>query len=239
MASRFQKLGWELSHLPCSIRLRDGAGYGYLLRRQLQDVLRLDGLGPAVSVQGQEGVDGTVTVAWQDKGKAAWQQVKDFWGRFKEGMAEVILSVAGSVGILWGISALQALDDASVTTSSAFLKYFEGGQVGLTVLAVAGAALGTLLRLPLGDRLLTVLTGLLLLAPIIGTAVIIGRNPGFASGALKEGTLTLLWGFYILVHVLWLLFIMRKPPEIPNSQEVGKKENERVRGVKERAAGRA
>lgn len=177
---------------------------------------------------------------WKDKGKAFWQRVKHLWQRFKDGMAEVILSLAGSVGIIWGISAVQALNDVNLTTGQSFHSYFEGGQVGLTVLAVAGAAFGTLLRLPPGgDRLWSVVTILILLAPIIGTAFIVGGNPGFVPGKLQGGTLNLLWAFYILVHVMWLLFIMRKPPDIPNAQEVGEQEHERVDGVKERAAGRA
>lgn len=163
----------------------------------------------------------------------------ELWSRFKEGMAEVILSLAGSVGIIWGISALQALNDTQKTTASAFHSYFDGGQVGLTVLAVAGAAFGTLLRLPKGDRLWSVITILILLAPIIGTAFIVGGNPGFVAGELEDGTLNLLWGFYILVHVMWLFFIMRKPPDLPNAQEAGEKESKRVNRMKEEAAARA
>ncbi|MCF7748500.1 hypothetical protein GLP43_13125 [Sulfitobacter sp. M39] len=154
-------------------------------------------------------------------------------------MAEVILSLAGSVGVIGGISAVQALNDAQMTVGGAFHSYFEGGQVGLTVLAVAGAAFGTLLRLPKGDRLWSVLTILILLAPIIGTAFIVGGNPGFVSGKLTSGTLNLLWVFYILVHLMWLIFIMRRPPDLPNAQEVGEQEHQRVGGVKERAAERA
>jgi len=173
-----------------------------------------------------------VSGSWKEK-------VRDLWQRFKDGMAEVILSLAGSVGVVWAISAVQALDQQELTVGGVFSSYFEGGQMGLTVLAVAGAAFGTLLRLPMGDRLLSALIALLLLAPIVITAFIIGDNPGFASDKLSDGKFWLLWVFFIFVHFMWLVFIIRKPPDIPNAQEVGKEESKRVGGVKERSAGRA
>lgn len=169
---------------------------------------------------------------WKEKGRELWQ-------RFKDGMAEVILSLAGSVGVVWAISLAQALDEQELTTGSVFNSYFEGGQMGLTVLAVAGAAFGTLLRLPKGDRLWSVLTVIILLAPIVVTAFIIGDNPGFSPRELSDGTLRLLWFCFALVHLMWLIFIMRKPPEIPNAQEAGEEQSMRVGGVKGRAAERA
>lgn len=169
-------------------------------------------------------------MGWKDKLRVLWQ-------RFKEGIAEILLSLAGSIGAVWLISALLALDDRSLTTNQAFHSYFEGGQVGLTILAVSGATFGALLRHPGRDRLWSVVIILILFVPIVGTSFIIGRNPGFTPGNLSAGTLELLWWFYVSIHILWLIFIIRKP-NIPNAQQAGEQEKERVGGVKGRAIGR-
>lgn len=49
----------------------------------------------------------------------------------KDGFAEIALSVAGSLGAVWLISALLAANDNTLNTGVAFGRYFEGGQVGL------------------------------------------------------------------------------------------------------------
>lgn len=169
--------------------------------------------------------------AWAVMGESLIRNVKD-------GFAEIALSVAGSLGAVWLISALLAANDNALKTGVAFGRYFEGGQVGLTILAVSGAAFGALLRHPQKDKLGSVIMGLILLIPIIATSVIIGFNPGFVKGGLTETLLTTLWGLYAFIHLLWFIFIVRSP-SVPNAQEAGEVQENRVSSIKERASHRA
>lgn len=156
----------------------------------------------------------------------------------KDGFAEIALSAAGSIGAVWLISALLAANDNTLKTGAAFGQYFEGGQVGLTILAVSGAAFGALLRHPQKDKLGSVIMGLILLIPIIATSVIIGFNPGFIKGGLTDTLLTTLWTLYAFIHLLWFIFIVSSPT-VPNAQEAGAEQEDRVASIKRRAANRA
>ncbi len=80
--------------------------------------------------------------------------------------------------------------------------------------------------------------GLSLLMPIVATSVIIGFNPGFGKGGLTDTSLTILWIIYAFIHILWLIFIVRSPT-VPNAQEAGAEQEDRVSGIKQRAANRA
>ena len=157
---------------------------------------------------------------------------------FKDGVAEIILSVAGSVGAVFLISALLAANDDQLTPSVEFLKYFEGGQVGLTILAVSGAAFGALLRHPQKDKLASVIMGIVLLIPIVATSFIVGMNPGFVRGGLSNTLLTTLWWLFVGIHILWFIFILRSPT-VPNAQEAGAEQDDRVSSIKQRASNRA
>ncbi len=95
---------------------------------------------------------------WEDKNTALWQRVKDLWQRFKDGMAEVILSLAGAVGIIRGISAVRAFDDVNLTTGQAFHSCFEGGQININALDLnrdeylpGSAGIGKLYRKMMAD----------------------------------------------------------------------------------------
>ncbi|MBO9440242.1 hypothetical protein HKX23_17220 [Sulfitobacter sp. KE29] len=156
----------------------------------------------------------------------------------KDGFAEIALSIAGSIGVVGLISALLAANDDKLKAGTAFAGYFEGGQVGLTILAVSGAAFGALLRHPQKDKLGSFIMGIILLAPIIATSLIIGLNPGFVTGGLTDTVLLILWCLYALIHLIWFIFIVRSPT-VPNAQEAGRVEINRVSTMKERASNRA
>ncbi|WP_156505693.1 hypothetical protein, partial [Sulfitobacter sp. HI0054] len=151
---------------------------------------------------------------------------KPLFKNWKDGFAEIALSVAGSIGAVLLISALLAANDNALKAGAAFARYFEGGQVGLTILAVSGAAFGALLRHPQKDKLASVIMGLVLLIPIIATSVIIGFNPGFVKGGLTDTLLTILWVLYAFIHLLWFIFIVRSPT-VPNAQEAGAEQEDR------------
>ena len=156
----------------------------------------------------------------------------------KDGFAEIMLSVAGSIGAVGLISALIAANDDNLTAGAEFGKYFEGGQVGLSILAVSGAAFGALLRHPQKGKLGSITMGIILLIPIIATSLIIGMNPGFIKGGLTETLLKTLWGLYGFIHILWFIFIIRSPT-VPNVQEAGEDQENRVNDIKKKASDRA
>lgn len=160
------------------------------------------------------------------------------WGRFKNGLSDVILSLAGSIGGICLISLYEAMKDDSLSFRVVFSSYFDGGQLGLAVLGVTGVVYGASSRIPGISDLFTVLTSLILIAIVALTALIIGDNPGFVPGKLTDVQLQWLWGLFIGVHVMWLYFIVRKPPRIPSAQQASEEESKRVIGVKERAAER-
>ena len=155
--------------------------------------------------------------------------------RIYEAVSEVLLSIAGSIGVILLISWLLAANDATLETGKAFSSYFSGGQAGLTILAVSGAAFGSLLRHPRKDRLISVLLGLALFIPIIATSFIIGTNPGFSNASITGQTIKILWWLFVAIHALWFFFILTGPVS-PDLESADAERESRVNSIKPGAA---
>ena len=157
------------------------------------------------------------------------------WGK---ALSLVLASIVGTLGVVFLISLIVSLQSADLTTTAAFTKYFEGGQIGLPILSLSGIIFITLLRHGRLHPLLSLFLYVLLFAPIIATAFIVGLNPGFRAGELTSSNLYLLWSFYSILLLLWLAVLILEPI-VPSPQEAAEAQEDRVNKIKSGAADRA
>lgn len=156
------------------------------------------------------------------------------WGR---ALGDVSASMIGALGFIGLIALTLSGQDHNLTISEAFARYFEGGQIGLSILSVSGVAFVALLRHKPTHQVLAVILLILLVGPIAATSILIGMNPGFQPGGLSETLLTWLWRLFFGLHALWF-FILLLEPSVPNPQEAGEAQEQRVNRIKAGAAGR-
>ena len=157
------------------------------------------------------------------------ERVKKNWPM---ALAEVGISVVGTLGVVFLIAFIVSLQPDSLTASESFATYFQGGQISLPILSYSGIIFLALFRRQ-GNTPNPVVAWWLYvvyLGPIIATAIIIGLNPGFKPDVLGDGNLTFLWVLYAALHVLWFLVLVFKPT-VPSAQEAGRTQADRVRNM--------
>jgi hypothetical protein len=152
-------------------------------------------------------------------------------------LSEVVLSIAGTIGIFFLISCILALQSPSSTIGNIFGQYFSGGQIGISVLSLSGIILTILLGYGPIHKAVSVLLYVIFFFPLLATALIIGLNPGFLGGKLNSGSLTILWFVYFGMHILWFVILILEP-EVPSAQVTGKAEQDRVNDIKGKADAR-
>ena len=162
------------------------------------------------------------------------ERVKKNWS---VALAEVGVSVAGTLGVVYLIAFIVSLQPDSLTAGESFATYFQGGQISLPILSYSGIIFLALFRRqgktpnPVFAWWLYVVYG----GPIIATAIIIGLNPGFKPDVLGAGNLTFLWVLYAALHVLWFLVLVFEPV-VPSAQEAARTQEDRVLNMMVRAA---
>lgn len=156
---------------------------------------------------------------------------------WKTAFTEVMASLAGALLFLFGIALVLFGQGTSPSISDAFFGYFSGGQIGLSVLSLSGIIFMALRRHGNIGPITTFFLYVFYLGPVLLTAFIIGVNPGFKENILSSFNLSLLWVFFIGLHILW--FIVRiLEPTIPSAQEAGKAQEDRVNDILKGAANR-
>ncbi|MBE0563187.1 MAG: hypothetical protein IH622_20555 [Ochrobactrum anthropi] len=156
---------------------------------------------------------------------------------WKNAVTEVAASLIGTLGIVFVISGVLAQQNPTASLSSTFMSYFSGGQIGLAVLSLSGVVFIAVLRHGTMGRLTSVFLYIILFLPVIAAAFIVALNPGFQQGGLTEPNLRTLWWVYCGLHGLWFLILLLEPV-VPSAEEAGKEEDNRVKQIKMRAAGR-
>lgn len=157
------------------------------------------------------------------------------WG---SAFSEVFASIVGTLGIIVVISFILSLQADASNLQSTFSVYFSGGQLGLPILSLSGIIFIALRNHGPLHPITSLLLYILFLIPIIATAFMIGLNPGFQAAQLHSANLTLLWVFFIGLHVLWLLILLLEPT-VPSAQEAAEAQESRVNKIKGGASGRA
>lgn len=155
---------------------------------------------------------------------------KNWW----KAVAEVSVSVVGSVGIVFIISWVIALGPQNATAWSVFTSYFDGGQIGLSILSLSGAIYLMLNRIGRTHESLTILIYIAFFLPVIVAAIILGSNPGFDPTKIGAGQLITLAILYVIVHVVWFVLLLSQPA-LPTPQQSGEKQEDRVKSMIERA----
>jgi hypothetical protein len=150
-------------------------------------------------------------------------------------VSEVGVSVIGSIGIVFGISWLIALGPHSEPAMRVFASYFDGGEIGLSVLSLSGAIYLMLNRIGQTHESLAIPIYLACFAPVIVAAFIVGSNPGFDPVKIGTGQLVVLGILYITVHLFWFLLLLSQPV-LQTPEESGEAQESRVKGIAERAA---
>lgn len=167
----------------------------------------------------------------------------DLWQKKSIAIAsEVLVSIAGIPGVVALTAFFRSLQNAEVAFVAAFLEYFAGGQLSLSILYVSGIVFLALLQYwpknTFWYQLFTVVFHIFLFFSIIFAAISIGTNPGFQPGDLSESVLGALWILFASLYVLWIVILIVKP-KVPGVNETGEAQQERVRKIKFRAASRA
>jgi hypothetical protein len=154
---------------------------------------------------------------------------------WKDALTEVLASLLGTLGIVLLIAFVLSGQSNEAETSSAFSRYFSGGQIGLSVLAVSGLMFLALRKHGSMSSITSIAIYILFLGPVFATAFIVGLNPGFEKSVLSEINLSRLWFFYFWLHILWF-FILLLEPIILSGEEAGAAEKKRVSGIAVKAA---
>ena len=164
------------------------------------------------------------------------ERIKKNWGN---AIAEVGVSIAGTLGVVYLIALIFSQQANGATVGVTFTSYFEGGQISLPILSLAGLIFIALFRRHRRPHpvLAWVLFSIFVL-PIIATAFMIGLNPGFQAGALGPTNLVTLWLVYGAFHILWFSVLILEPIP-PSMEEVSKAQDERVNKIKLGASERA
>ena len=163
-------------------------------------------------------------------------RIKKNWG---DALAEVGVSVAGTLGVVFLIALIFSQQTSGLTIGASFGQYFQGGQISLPILSLSGIIFLTMFRKH--GRPHPVLAWALFsifFLPVIGTAFMMGLNPGFEAGGLGPTNLLALWSVYGAFHLLWFSVLIFEP--IARSQEeAGEEQEERIKRIKAGAAQRA
>ncbi|MCA0904410.1 hypothetical protein [Qipengyuania aquimaris] len=138
-------------------------------------------------------------------------------------------SIVGSVGIVFVIAMIVALQKEQ-SAMLVYQQYFDGGQMGLSILAISGGIFIALFRHPRLHAILSLGLYAAFVIPVLATGIIIGMNPGFESGELGSSLVNLLWLVFWFLHILWL-FVMLLEPRIPTAQEAGDQQENRVNDI--------
>lgn len=146
-------------------------------------------------------------------------------------IADVSASLAGTLVIVGIISYIVSLQSDTLTTTSTFSTYFQGGQIGLPILSLSGIIFIAILRHDRRHPIHSLALYFFFLVPFMATAFLIGFNPGFIPDQLSTSSLKLLWIFYVLLHFVWFLVLVFEPT-IPTIQEAASDEEDRVRKIK-------
>ncbi len=157
------------------------------------------------------------------------------WGR---ALGEVCASMIGALGVISLVALVLVGQHAKPNMKDVFLSYFSGGQIGLSILSISGVIFIALLRHKPTHQLLAVILYVLFIGPIVITSIIIGMNPGFETDGLNETVLRWLWIIFFGFHALWF-FLVALEPMVPDPQEAGAAEENRVNKIKAGATGRA
>ncbi len=156
---------------------------------------------------------------------------------WKNAVSEVALSLLGTVGVVLAVACVVAFQSMAPDVFKSFLSYFDGGQLSLSILALSGIVFLAIRRHGKINQLISIVLYIFFFGPAFVAAVMVGLNPGFKSGTLSSTNLLVLWSGYVILHVVWL-FTLLLEPIIPTAEEAGKEEDDRVKGIKGRAADR-
>jgi hypothetical protein len=160
------------------------------------------------------------------------ESVRQNW---KVALTEVLASVLGTLGIVFVIALILSGQTGSGNVWQAFYRYFNEGQIGLSVLSISGVMFVALRKHGKMNPITSILLYVLFVVPVLATSFIIGLNPGFEKDVLKEINISRLWFFYIWLHLLWFI-ILALEPSIPTGEETGAAEDKRVKRIPEKAA---
>lgn len=160
------------------------------------------------------------------------ERVKKNWWK---AVSEVGVSIIGSVGVVFGISWLIALGPAGTSGWSVFASYFDGGEIGLSILSLSGAIYLMLNRIGQTHEGLAIPIYLACFAPVIIAAFIVGSNPGFDPVKIGTGQLVVLSILYFAVHLFWFLLLLSQPV-LQSPEKAGEAQENRVEGIAARAA---
>lgn len=154
---------------------------------------------------------------------------------WKEAVTEVLASLIGTLGIVFVIAFILSgqIDEGDVATS--FSRYFNDGQIGLSVLSISGVMFLALRKHGKLNAIMSIVLYTSFIIPIVATAFLIGLNPGFEKDVLSATNVSLLWKFYFGLHCLWFL-ILALEPIIPSSEEASAAEKIRVNNIAKKAA---
>ena len=153
-------------------------------------------------------------------------------------LSEVLASIAGTVGIVFLIALVVSQQSNSMNTLTAFTAYFQGGQIGLPILAVSGIIFIAIGRHGRLHAFLSLILYVVFFGAFLSTAFMIGLNPGFQTAVLSPSNLSFLWLLYCSLHILWFL-VLALEPAVPSAQEAADAQEGRVNKIKTGAADRA
>lgn len=154
---------------------------------------------------------------------------------WKDALTQVLASILGTLGIIFVIALIISGQNSSNSIWPEFHRYFNEGQIGLSILSISGIIFLAMRKYGKMSQIVSVLVYILFFGPVIATSFIIGLNPGFEKGIIKEANLFLLWCFYFALHLLWLCILVFEP-NIPSGEEAGAAEDRRVKSIAEKAA---
>lgn len=156
-------------------------------------------------------------------------------------VSEVGVSVIGSLGIVLIISGLISLGPEAKSGWAVFKSYFDGGEIGLSVLSLSGAIYLLLNRLGQQHEGMGLPIYLLSFLPVIIAAFIVGSNPGFEPTKIGNGQLVVLGLLYLIVHVFWFILLLVQPPlpnRIKSPEKAAQEQAKSASGIEKRAQGR-
>lgn len=156
---------------------------------------------------------------------------KRIQGNWKNALIEVGTSIGGTLGMVFVIALIVSQQEIEANVYTLFAGYFEGGQISLPILSLSGIIILALLgkHKEASPELVRVVSVVFLL-PIVGTAIMIGMNPGFRPGGLGPGNLMTLWAIYGAFHLLWFLVLILEPVAY-SIEEADKDREQRIRNM--------
>ncbi len=154
---------------------------------------------------------------------------------WKDALTEVLASLFGTLGIVLVIAIILSGQNKDGDAYVAFHRYFNEGQIGLSILSISGVMFLALRKHGKMNSIISIMLYIFFVVPVVATAFIIGLNPGFEKAILTEVNVTRLWWLYLWLHLLWFV-ILAWEPIIPTPEQAGEAEETRVGGIAGRAA---